>query len=279
MNDIASARAADRPLETAATGVAYVRAGEGAPLVLFHGGAGSWTHWIRSIDALSARFAVFALDLPGYGASFAPPRDIPADDYFAIVRETVDEITGRAPVHLSGFSFGSFIATAVAAALGERARAFSLIGASGFEPPVGRDVHLESIRGLRERLGREPTAAEVTELHRNNLAELMIWDRAKIDDLAIALQAENVANTRFDSRRLSWSGRMPEFMAQVRCPVKMIYGEHDRSAYPSVGARLSQCQTVLPGIETEVMADCGHWTMYEAPERTNRLLLEFHGRS
>lgn len=266
-------------IERASTGVAHAHLGEGEPLILCHGGAGSWTHWIRNLEALGSRFKVFALDLPGYGASFAPPPDIPQDDYFDIVRDTVDEITGEAPrIHLSGFSFGSFIATTVAASLGDRAQSFSLIGASGFEPPTGRNVNLESIRRLGERLGREPRHEEIKELHRNNLAELMIWDRAKIDDEAIALQAENVANTRFDSRRLSWSGRMPEFMAAVGCPVKMIYGAHDRSAYPSIHARLTQCLDVKPGIETQVFEACGHWTMYEAPERTDRALLEFHGR-
>src|SRR5579872_798715 len=32
--------------------------GEGTPLVLLHGGYGSWTHWIRNIDGLAARHRV-----------------------------------------------------------------------------------------------------------------------------------------------------------------------------------------------------------------------------
>lgn len=264
----------------AATGVAYVRAGDGAPLVLCHGGAGSWTHWIRSLDALAAHFTVFALDLPGYGASEAPPRDIPPDDYLAIVQATIEELcAGASRIGISGFSFGALVATAMAAGLGPRASALSLIGASGFEAPVGRPVRLMSERRLREALDREPTAEELRWMHADNLAELMIWDRSKIDAAAVTLQIENVGNTRFDSRRLSWSGRITEFMAHVLCPTTMIYGEHDRSAHPSIQARLARCLAIKPDIEVEIVEACGHWAMYEAPDRLNAALLAFHGRT
>ena len=47
--------------------------GRGPALVLLHGGHGSWTHWLRSIEALSAEYKVFAADMPGYGESASPP--------------------------------------------------------------------------------------------------------------------------------------------------------------------------------------------------------------
>src|ERR1051325_7613012 len=39
--------------------------GQGAPLVLLHGGYGSWMHWIRNVPPLSRQFRVIAPDLPG----------------------------------------------------------------------------------------------------------------------------------------------------------------------------------------------------------------------
>src|SRR5579859_2997484 len=38
--------------------------GAGTPVVLLHGGYGSWTHWLRNIDALAASYRVVAADLP-----------------------------------------------------------------------------------------------------------------------------------------------------------------------------------------------------------------------
>ena len=41
--------------------------GSGPPLVLFHGGYGSWMHWIRNVLVLAREFTVIAPDLPGLG--------------------------------------------------------------------------------------------------------------------------------------------------------------------------------------------------------------------
>ena len=49
------------------------RWGAGRPLVLLHGGAGSWKHWVKNIDVLAAGREVWAADLPGMGESADPP--------------------------------------------------------------------------------------------------------------------------------------------------------------------------------------------------------------
>ena len=59
------------------------RTGRAAPVVvLFHGGAGSWRHWVRNIPVLAARYRVLVPDLPGLGDSDFPPDgdDEPLDD-------------------------------------------------------------------------------------------------------------------------------------------------------------------------------------------------------
>src|SRR5262245_66454455 len=53
--------------------------GAGDPLVLFHGGSGSWTHWIRNIPELSRHYELWVPDIPGLGSSAMPPQTwIPA---------------------------------------------------------------------------------------------------------------------------------------------------------------------------------------------------------
>ena len=47
--------------------------GQGPELIMFHGGTGSWTHWIRNIPALRDHFTVHAYDLPGNGDSPSVP--------------------------------------------------------------------------------------------------------------------------------------------------------------------------------------------------------------
>ena len=261
------------------TGVAYVRYGSGEPLILFHGGAGSWNHWVCNIPALSEQFQVNAVDSPNYGASDAVDREIEVDDYLALICRAVDEMTaGAERVHVAGFSFGGAVAAAVTAHLGRRAASLSLTGTAGFKPsPQRRRLPLKSERRLREDLGREPTPGELRQLHKANLGLLMVWDKTKLDERAVDMQIANVTRTRFDSRRVSWSGATPQYLAATACPINIIYGEHDASAFPSIGERVRLCREVRPDAGHTLLEDCGHWAMYEAPDRINRELLKFHG--
>src|SRR5437016_13479092 len=100
------------------------RWGEGPPLVLLHGGYGSWMHWVRNVLPLSRRFTVIAPDLPGLGESATPPEPWSAQGLAAIVLDGLDIVLprGAPPPHLAGFSFGGVIGGTVAAQLGGRLR-------------------------------------------------------------------------------------------------------------------------------------------------------------
>jgi pimeloyl-ACP methyl ester carboxylesterase len=273
-------RFTETPFRQTANGVALREFGAGEPLVLMHGGAGSWEHWVRNVDRLATAFRVIAIDQPSYGDSASVEPDISNDDYLAVVADAVAEISGDAPrIHLAGFSFGGLVAAATAVALGPRAASLTMTGGAGYGPPTGRGFTLESRRRLAERLDRAPTDAELRAMHTDNLAKLMIRDRAKIDDWAIAMQFRNIERTRFDSRRLSWAGDTPRLIGELTCPVKVIYGEHDVAAIPSIANRFEMCRATRPDIETHIIPACGHWAMYEAPETVNALLLDFLGRA
>jgi len=91
------------------------RSGRGPHLVLFHGGMGSWKHWIRNVEPLAARFTVHALDHPSYGASAPVPRETTGPQYLDLVHELILEmLPGDAPLRFAGFSFGGAIAAHLA---------------------------------------------------------------------------------------------------------------------------------------------------------------------
>ena len=270
--------AATAPEKTSG-GVAFRSFGQAAPLVLFHGGAGNWHHWIRNVEALSARFRVIALDQPCYGDSDALDWDTPTELYLEHCHRAVDEITGGASgVHLAGFSFGGYIAAEIAVRLGTRTASLSMTGGAGYGKPVDRGFTLDSRRKLRERLGREPVDAELDAMHADNLGKLMLWDKTLIDGWVTAMQRRNVERTRFDSRRLSWADGTPDCVGRLSCPVMIVYGDHDAAAVPPIHERIARCQAVKPDLESHIIPDCGHWAMYERPEAVNTLMLGFHGR-
>lgn len=260
----------------AATGVSSVTAGHGPPLFLLHGGSGSANHWVRNVGPLSARFTVHALDLPGFGESDATAPDIDDDAYVDRVARTVAELAGG-PAHLAGFSFGSVVAARTAAALGRDALRLTIVGPAGFGRPVARRIRPIGLKTLRARLGREPDAGDIREMHRHNVSEVMLSRPAAIGDAAVDLQAWNVARSRFVSQRFSWAQDMVGTLRGLPVPVQAIYGTEDRTAVPSMEARIAECRAARPDLEVLRLDGIGHWAQYEAPELVDAAILRFHG--
>lgn len=251
-------------------GLAVRMWGSGEPLVLLHGGMGSWRHWIRNLDALAGRFDVHAVDLPGCGDSDPVPRDIADDDYITRVEEAVGGIGGERPVNLAGFSFGGIMAALVAARMGSRIRKLSLVSPGGFGKSP-RPLDLRKIPPDADGMGA------VRDVLRHNLRVMMLADPACITEDTVDLHYASVRRTRFDGRRFSVSDRMRETLGRVVCPVQSVWGERDALPYPDVYARIAVCRAALPGIRVDIVPGAGHWVQYEAPEAVNRALLDFFG--
>jgi pimeloyl-ACP methyl ester carboxylesterase len=91
--------------------LAFRRTGTGAPLVLLHGIGSNHGIWDPVIPALSARFDVIAVDLPGFGASPPlPPGVEPVPAALAgAVADLLDELDVETP-NVVGNSLGGWVA-------------------------------------------------------------------------------------------------------------------------------------------------------------------------
>jgi pimeloyl-ACP methyl ester carboxylesterase len=242
--------------------------GSGPPLVLLHGGYGSWTHWIRNVPVLSQKLTVIAPDLPGLGESATPPEPWTADGLAAIIVAGLDSVlpAGERP-HLAGFSFGGVIGGVVAAQLGDRLKAFTVVGSNG--------LGLERSPTPLERVA--PDAGEEQEFatHRYNLNQLMIHNPDKIDELALWLQKTNHARARMRSRRFSRSGALVEALPKITARLDGIWGERDATAYPHVEERKRILQSVQPTARFTVVPGAGHWVQFEEADAFNRIITEY----
>lgn len=242
--------------------------GRGEPLLLFHGGSGSWTHWIRNIPELSRHYELWVPDIPGLGDSAMPPKPwIPAGIADVVVRG-VDGIFGAdSALRVAGFSFGGHVAGLVAAILKERVSALTLIGVAA----------LGLRADPREPFWKERTGMNAEEragVYHQNLAVLMLADPAKIDALAIYLQAENIKRARFRSRPFAGTTGLAEALAEVTAPLKTIWGTRDVIAKPSLDARLDILRRHHPELDVRLIEGAGHWVAYEAPEAFNAAFLD-----
>jgi pimeloyl-ACP methyl ester carboxylesterase len=244
--------------------------GSGPPLVLLHGGYGSWMHWIRNVLVLARRFTVIAADLPGLGESATPPEPHSAEGLARIIVDGLATILpGKERFHLTGFSFGGVLGGHVAALLGDQVRSFTIVGSNGLGLPR-QPTELE-----RQKPGA--TVEELLAIARHNLGVLMIADKNKIDDLAVYIQYMNAPRGRVRSRRFSRTDTLIGALPRVTAQLSGIWGGRDAGAYPYLDERKRVLGEIQSGLRFEIIPGAGHWVAYEAADRFNPILAEIAG--
>ncbi len=240
------------------------------PLVLFHGGTGSWTHWYRNVAALACKFTVIAVDLPGYGDS-NDAETLSDDAYIGWVADVFGRIAADlGPAGLVGFSFGAVIAAEVAARASRQVNRLSLLGPGGFGYRTGSTIALRKVsKGNTDSIElREATAF--------NLGQWMLSSVPDADDPVVDIHLRNVARSRFDHRQISAKDSLVANLARLSCPIQLIWGGCDVLTSPSIRVRLDRCLAVRPDLEAEILAEGGHWVGYECADAVNSLLTRFH---
>jgi pimeloyl-ACP methyl ester carboxylesterase len=242
--------------------------GAGAPPHLFHGGSGSWTHWIRNIPELSRHYEVWVADIPGLGDSAMPPKPwVPASIVEVVVAGLDQNFASDVRLRMAGFSFGGQVAGLSAALLGDRVRALTLIGVAALGLRADpREPFAKRRSGM--------SAAEIAAVYHQNLAVLMFADPAKIDALAIHLQGENVKRARFRSRPFAPTDNLARALEKVTAQLKTIWGTRDIIARPSIEMRLEILRRHHPELDVRLIEGAGHWVAYEAAREFNAAFLE-----
>lgn len=240
------------------------------PLLLLHGGFGSWTHWMANVEDLSRDRLVVTCDMPGLGDSASADGELAPDTIAGPIIAGLDHVFGdKTQFDLAGFSFGGLIGSRVAASVGERCRTFVAVGASGFE---GLHVRVLGI----EVPAKDASDAEKNAIHRSNLNILMLWDEAKIDDVAIYTHRKNVARSRVRSRPMSLGNHLVDALPRVNARMCGIWGVHDATAggRDQIMTRQDVFRRFQADAEVKIIEDAGHWVMYERPEEFNGMLLD-----
>ncbi|MBD0417324.1 alpha/beta fold hydrolase [Oryzicola mucosus] len=239
--------------------------GDGEPVVLLHGGHGSWKHWIGNIPQLANRYRVYVPNLPGMGGS-APAGDT-MEDLAAAIAAGVDELGISGRYFLAGFSLGSMIAAYVLDAHPDRVRHLFLIGTSGF----GRvNMLTHSLKRWQE--VPDPLARRA--IHANNLSVLMLHNPEAIDPLSIAIQADNVENTIVNNRNAALAADMKCCLDRHAGAITAIWGREDALVRRYLDERIDYLSRRRPPGRSVVIPDAGHWVQYEAAAAVNAVLLE-----
>lgn len=240
----------------------------GEPVVLLHGLGSSWEDWFLQVPALSGRYRVFAVDLPGHGRSSAP-QGWPSIAGYATEFAGSLEALKLPATHVVGLSLGGLVGLQTAVEYPQRVRTLTVInGFSRVRFGARRTAHalvrlLLLLTGRMEWLGAWVAGALFPEQDQGEL-RLLAAERIASNPRRAYLQAlAAVASFKLDDR-----------LDAIECPTLIVAGGRDKivplRAKRRLAAKIRVARFVL-------LAESGHLTPVDDFERFNRILVEFLG--
>lgn len=240
--------------------------GEGRPLVLLHGGHGSWLHWVRNMGPLSDHFRVMAVDLPAFGDSdIYETEDL--HSYAGLVARGVAELAPGQEISAAGFSFGSVIGSLMVGQVEAGARAFAMLGSPMLGPTHPVTERLKKWRGM-------PVPHHRAAAHATNVGELMLTGPDSVTDEATAIQMAHAEKARGRYRGLFRKLDVPSELAAWPGELTVIYGDSDALTCRHLDERRETVARIKPEAQFHVIPGAGHWVQYQAHEAVNALLLD-----
>jgi pimeloyl-ACP methyl ester carboxylesterase len=222
--------------------LSVVEAGQGPPVLLVHGGAGSWTNFTHQIKDLSQTHRVVAPNLRGHGKSPWPgPSDI--DDFYGDLTTLIGSLDLPHTFHLVGHSFGGYLSARFAAEFPERVSSLALLNTAGDLPQGFAYRFLETFSGGADLVRHYypwmvSTGSEVARcLMRRTLKQWDCWD----------------------------------LYPRIQAPTLVVLGGRD----PLIPLRKGrEMASRIPQARLEVLPTGGHVSMAENPEVITLWLLQ-----
>jgi 4,5:9,10-diseco-3-hydroxy-5,9,17-trioxoandrosta-1(10),2-diene-4-oate hydrolase len=274
-----------RYVQVAGRSIWVTQVGEGAPLLLLHGGGPGATgasNFIRNVPALAKHFRLIVPDMPGYGRSTKGiDRADPFGDIAATMLGLLDAL-GIDRVHALGNSLGGACALRLALDRPDRVDRLVLLGPGGIDttqyPPTDGLKHL-----LGYYAGEGPTREKVATF----LREYLVFDGSAISDTVIderfaaSVDPETIANPPLQPPKDLSNALLLDLARDTRLtthatPTLVFWGMEDRVNRPS-GARSLQEQ--MPNCDLYLFSRTGHWVQWERAAEFNAATIAFLSQS
>lgn len=239
--------------------VHLTRAGDDAPLVVFHHSTGPL--WSEMNDLLARSFTVIAVELPGFGRSARADTDRSPRD-LAIRMSQLLEVLDVDRVHLLGRGFGGWVASELATMSQGRLVSMTLVGCAGIKPRSGF-IHDPMMAGFVEYVRRGFSSPEAFDrvIGGDPAEELVeMWDRSR------------EMTARLTWKQWMWNPSLPSLLRGVRTPTQLIWGGEDRVVPLDCAEQLCE---LIDGARLSIVPDAGHLVELEMPEVVDDLIATF----
>lgn len=248
------------------TPIAYIKQGDGPPLVLVHGTGVIAKSWMPIMPALAKNFTVYAIDRRGRGESgdtepYAIEREF--EDIAALV-DSIDQ-----PLNLLGHSFGAIL-TLEAALISRNIRKLLL-----YEPPLNlphAQMIPDGLIGPIEKLindGQKKEAlAHFYELIGTPSSEIELMQTLPDWDERVASADTLTREIKVMERHIFDVGKFTNFQIKTM----FLFGENDQDFWHEILTMLYQ--TFLD-FSTDILPGQGHFAMVTAPDLFVEALTRF----
>lgn len=176
----------------------------------------------------------------------------------------LDDLAPDAPVYLAGFSMGGYVAMEMLAQQPARAlRGLALIDTAGAaETPESRVLREKTIRAMESDFAK-------------TLQGLLQWNThqpspALLARLGQMMQDVGATTAVRQMRAISERREHSAVLAQLRMPVQVLCGEHDRVTPPARSQALAEA---IPGARLQLVPGAGHMLPLEQPQAVVSALL------
>jgi pyruvate dehydrogenase E2 component (dihydrolipoamide acetyltransferase) len=250
--------------------IRYAGAGQdGDVVLLIHGYGGDRNSWLFLQEPLAAGRRVYALDLPGHGASAKDVGDGSVGLLAGAVLGVLDAIGAPGRVHLVGHSLGGAVAAAAAARDPARVRSLTLIAPAGF----GAEVNAGYLRGFAAAQTRRELKPVVAQLFadedlvtRQLVDDLLAYKRLDGVDAALNTLVGTLLAADGQTQRIDTAADIAALGGAV--PVTVIWGSADR-VIPA-----AQAEAVAGAVRRHVIDGAGHMAHMERPAQVQTAIEE-----
>lgn len=253
-------------------GLVHHRQGSGEPLVLVHGVGSRWQVWQPVLDALAEHHDVYAVDLPGFGAS-APDGTVPSIEAQAERLERFFTEEGLERPHVAGNSMGGAIALELARR--GSARSATAVSPVGFWTPREREWCIRTLQATMALLplvrpvlpalvatGAGRTALFAQLLHR----PWRLGAQEAVDTVDALMGAASFAGALAHFREYTFRDGQ-----ELRgTPVMIAWGDHD---HVLLTRQRERARKALPHARHVELPGCGHVPLADDPELLATVLL------
>jgi len=227
--------------------ISFCKTGQGSPVVWLHGWGSSCGVWDGLISELGATCTCYAVDLPGFGRSFALQEAWTSEQFADCIAAWMERQGIRHPV-LVGHSFGGKIALLLAAR--GCVRAVVLMGAAGIRPKRGWRWY---VRVWPYKVFKWLAAFP---LFSPLLNDVVVRMRASSGSADYRAASGPLRDTLVRVVNEDISGVLPS----VRVPVLMLWGGQDTATPPEHAHRMKK---LIPDATLHVYPEAGHYVFQD----------------